>query len=66
MPPKIYQSYEEKKAANAKRMARKRAEEKTGNPNSTPKRQKFSKYVSIFVLQLKNSRKFEYVCVCIL
>ena len=36
---------QEKKDAEALRKARKRALEKTGNSNSTPPRQKYSKYV---------------------
>ena len=47
MPPKRYFSLEEKRAAEALRKARKRAAEKTGNPDSTPKQKKLSRYATI-------------------
>ena len=48
MPPKIYKSSAEKRAANAKRMAEKRAAEKMVNP----KPQKFSKYVPFYCFNI--------------
>ena len=62
MPPKKYFSLKEQQAAKAERMAKKRAAEKTGNPNASPKRQKFSKYVLICFTIFKNDFKniFQY------
>ena len=49
MPPKKYFTLEQKRAAEAERKARKRAAERTGNPNATPKRKKLSQYVILYL-----------------